>query len=114
MAGYVHITNEIGLSMSTISFNAITELSRVNFKVELKRYELEIYSPVDEGEMDFISLIEQEQEGFMAFYEALAQTYDNCKQVGRCGALDGQFYGMVMGTWEELLSLMEQDKRFVR
>lgn len=114
MAGYVHITTEAGLSMSSISFNAVIEYPRKYFNSSSKEIELAIYESVDKGEMDFISLIEQDSDGFMVFYKVLTSAYKECESVGICGSLDAQFYGMVMKTWAELLGLMEQDERFIR
>jgi hypothetical protein len=113
MAGYVHITKDVGLSMSTISFNAIVEFPRKYFDSDSKEFESEIYEPVDEGGMDFISLIEQEASGFMVFYKVVNAAYKESERLGRCGNLDDQFYGMVMNTWAELLELLRADSRYV-
>lgn len=113
MAGYVHITNDVGLSMSTISFNAIVEFPRKYFDSDSKEFESEIYEPVDEGDMDFISLIEQGSSGFMAFYKAVNAAYEESERLGRCGNLEEQFYSMVMKTWAELLDLLRADSRYV-
>lgn len=113
MSGYVHITHDTGLSMSTISFNAIVEFPRRYFDSSLKELESQIYEPVDEGDMDFISLIEQDSEGFMAFYKALSTAYAESEKTGKCGNLDSQFFEMVMVTWKQLLDLLESDSRFI-
>ena len=113
MAGYVHITNEVGLSMSTISFNAIVEFPRIYFDSSSKGFESEIYEQIDEGKMDFISLIEQDSHGFMTFYKALSLAHDESEKSGRCGNLDEQFFEMVMKTWKELLCLLRNDTRFI-
>lgn len=111
MAGYVHITSNIGLSMSSVSFNAIIEFSRRYFDSNSKEYESKIYESIDEGEMDFVSLIEVDVDGFMAFYKALSLAYEESDKLGKCGNLDKQFYEMVMKTWRELLFLLKKESK---
>ncbi len=112
MAGYIHITDDIGLSMSSISFNAIVEFPRKFFDSNSKEVEVEIYEPIDEGGMNFISLAEQDIEGFMVFYQAINLAYEESRKLGYCGNLDKQFFEMVMNTWKELLDLLKADPRF--
>lgn len=113
MAGFIHIKNEDGLSVGSVGFNAITEFTRAYFGESDKEYISEIYSPLDEGGMDMISLNAQGVEGFNAYYLGIRNAYDDCIQKGKCGELGEQYFDMVMESWKELIDLLESDERYL-
>jgi len=69
MAGYIHISSGIGISISTLSFDRIVESTRKLLGND-NSYIQKIYEPLDEGGLNMISLEEQEKEGFYTFYNA--------------------------------------------
>jgi len=113
MAGFIHIKDNTGFPVNSVAFNAIVEFSRGFFNEEDRYLVREVYSPIDEGGMDMVSLDEEGREGFNAFYRGIKAAYDSCYESGRCGDLEMQYFSSVMESWEELLGLLESDKRFV-
>lgn len=114
MAGFIHIKDDNGFSVNSIAFNAIVEFSRKFFSEVEKKLVRDIYSPVDEGGMDMVSLDEENEDGFNTFYRGVKKAYDNCIISGKCGSLDPQYFTGVMSAWRELLELLEKDERFVK
>lgn len=112
MAGFIHIKDEKGLSVGSIAFNAIAEFTRPYFKEADKKHIQEIYSPIDEGGMDMISLAEQDTQGFNAYYNGIHEAYNDCIRSKKCGDLGDQYFYMVMDSWKELIELLEKDERF--
>ncbi len=114
MAGFIHIDGDNGLSVNSIAFNAIAEFSRNYFSNQDKELVRDIYSPIDEGGMDIISLDEEGEDEFNAFYRGIKSAFDECKSLGKCGGLEMQYFGSVMRAWEELIHMLEVDKRYIK
>lgn len=114
MAGFIHIDGDNGLSVNSVAFNAIAELSRNYFSNQDKELVREIYSPIDEGGMDIISLDEERKEAFNAFYRGIKTAFEECKLLGKCGELEPQYFSSVMTSWDELIHLLERDERFIK
>ena len=66
----------------------------------------EVYGPLDEGGMDFISLQSLSKEGFSVFYDATRRAYDN----ELSESPDSHF----KSSWNELLSSLLSDSRCSR
>lgn len=113
MAGFIHIKGDSGLSVGSITFNAIAEFTRSYFDENDRSYIKEIYSPLDEGGMDMVSLNDQGVEGFNAYYRGIKKAYDECIQKRKCGELGEKYFDMVMDSWKELIELLESDKRYL-
>lgn len=113
MAATVVITDDSSFPMNSLCFNGIVEFSRSFFDSDSKKFELEIYEPIDEGAMYYVYLTNQNSQGFMAFDKALDEAYKQSKALEKIRHLDEQYFGMVIDTWEELLSLLRSDSRFV-
>ena len=112
MAGFIQIRESKGLSVGSLTFNAISEISRSYFSDRDQQYISEIYSPLDEGGMDMLSLEDQGEQGFNAFYRGIKSAYDECIHKRRCGDLGEQYFELVMQSWKELIQLLEEDERF--
>ena len=112
MAGFIHIKDEDGFSLGSIAFNAIVEFSRSYFREEDEAIISAIYSPLDTGGFDMVTLNEQSEEGFNAYYYGIKKAYDDCTQKGRCGDLAEESFEMVMNTWKDLLDKLTSDERF--
>ena len=112
MAGFIHINDKDGLSLGRISFNAIVEFTRPFFPKETKKTLEEIYDPVDNGGLDIITLVGQGEEAFNNYYKGIYKAYETCLKDKHCGELDSQYYEMVMGSFKDLINLLEIDERF--
>ena len=112
MAGFIHIKDDAGFPVNSIAFNAIVEFSRQFFSEKDKELVRDIYSPVDEGGMNMVSLDEEGKDSFNAFYRGIKKAYDSCDERGKCGELEAQYFSSVMEAWKELLELLEGDERF--
>lgn len=77
MAGAILVANNVGVSMNSVDFDYITEKIRSNFNKEEAAIREEIYSPVDDGGLSFISLTEQSDNGFNAFVRAASIAYES-------------------------------------
>lgn len=105
MAGFIHISNEIGLSVGSNSFFRIVELTR-EYIDSSNVYTKKIYEPLDEGGLNIISLEEQETAGFMYFYHASLCALDRFKR--ECHHESE----LTASSWKELLNMLENDIRF--
>ena len=114
MAGFIHISGDEGLPVNSITFNAIVEFSRNYFSGKDRELVREVYSPIDEGGMDMVSLDGEGKDEFNAFYRGVKAAYDDCRMKGRCGELDSQYYSTVMESWKELILMLERDDRSVK
>ena len=112
MAGFIQIRGNHGLSVSSLAFEAISELTRPYLIDATKENVEAIYRPLDEGALDIISLDEQGEEGVDEFYKASRAAFEECRKLGKCGKLDDRFFDSVMRSWAELLGLIESDPRF--
>ena len=114
MAGFIRINGDEGVPVNSVTFNAIVEFSRSYFSEKDRGLVREIYSPVDEGGMDMVSLDGVGKEEFNAYYRGVKAAYVDCRLKGSCGELDSQYYNTVMESWKELILMLERDERFVK
>lgn len=103
MAGAILVSDKNGVSLNSLDFDYIIEKIRPHFQVGEELLREEIYSPVDEGGMSFISLKEQSDEGFKAFLRAtsLALEHDEREQA----------FSARKKSWEELVMMLRADPR---
>ncbi|GGY53678.1 hypothetical protein [Pseudoduganella albidiflava] len=104
MAGAILVTEKNGVSLSSIDFDYIIEKIRPNFNDSEKDVREEIYSPVDDGGMSFISLVEQCAERFNAFVRAASIAYEN--------EIKEQPFSARRNSWDELLTALRSDPRY--
>ena len=112
MAGFIQIKDEYGIALNSVTFNAIAEYPRNFFNFEEKKLIEEIYSPLDEGGMDMISLDGEAVESFNAYYSGIFRAFEYCKAQNKCGELGADNFGSVMSSWNELLEALRRDPRF--
>jgi len=112
MAGFIFINDDDGLSVNSMTFNAIAEFTRPFFATTDKVYIDEVYAPLDEGGMDMLSLADQNVIGFNAYFRGISRAYNECLKAGKCGQLADNYFDMVMKSWSELIELLENDSRF--
>lgn len=105
MAGTILIGEKKGLPLSTIEFDYLVERIRLAFNNVDEDFMREIYEPLDEGGMTFISLIGLNEKGFQAFAHATAQAYSQDSQEGAISKYKSR--------WNELLAVLADDPRYV-
>jgi hypothetical protein len=103
MAGAILVSENIGVSLNSLDFDHIIEKIRPFFSVGKDVFRDEIYNPVDEGGMSFITLVEQSEDGFIAFFQAATTAYQNELQERPLSAR--------RGAWEELMQALRSDPR---
>ena len=111
MAGYIHISSETGLSISTLSFVRIVEHTR-NLLENDNCCPQKIYEPLDEGGLNIISLEEQDKEGFHTFYNATKLAFFEYKKGINQFKKEDSRYESTYQSWDELLKMLRQDNRF--
>jgi hypothetical protein len=101
MAGAIVIAEGKALSMSGVDFEYLVEAIRGAFLDDEENFRTEIYRPLDEGGMDFISLRKQDKSGFNAFFRATQGASSKVSGVDRkC-------------LWDELITMLKSDPRYV-
>ena len=103
MAGAILVSEKNGVSFKSLDFDYIIEKIRAHFNSGDNVILNEIYSPVDEGGMSFISLVEQTGDGFNAFFRAASLAYGD--EI-RAGVLSGR-----KAEWDKLLIALRSDSR---
>ena len=98
MAGAIIISENEGLSLNAGEFDYIIEKIRENFADEDYSIREEIYSPIDEGGMSFVSLKDRSDKEIRAFSRAAQVAYD--KEARERPHSDR------MALWEALLSAL--------
>lgn len=96
MAGAIIISDNEGLSLNSGDFDYLIEKIRGNFLDEEHSIRDEIYSPIDEGGMSFVSLKDRSDKEIAAFLRAAQVAYD--KEARERPVSDR------MALWEALLS----------
>jgi hypothetical protein len=101
MAGAFVIAEGKALSMSGVDFEYLVQAIRGAFLDDEEKIKTEIYRPLDEGGMDFISLREQDNSCFKVFFRATERAFCKASGVNRkC-------------LWDELITLLKSDPRYV-
>lgn len=104
MAGTILVSEGKGISLSSVDFDVLVEKIRPCFREEEGAIRDIIYEPVDEGGLAYISLKEQNTEGFNAFVRAAQSAYRIVSE---------QFDAAQRSAmWDELLHALEADPRF--
>ena len=103
MAGAILISENNGVSLKSLDFDYIIEKIRPHFGVDEDLVREEIYSPVDDGGMSFISLKEQNDDGFNAFFRAASIVYES--------ELREQPLSARRSSWDELMMALRSDPR---
>jgi hypothetical protein len=103
MAGAILVAENIGISLNSSAFDHIIEKIRPNFGSGEDFFRDEIYSPVDDGGMSFISLREQNSDGFNAFVRAASIAYE--REIGQ------QALSYYRHSWDELMTALRSDPR---
>ncbi len=104
MAGSILISDQVGIALSTRDFDYLVERIRVEFPLNDRRWASEIFEPMDEGGMTFISLIDCSGDGFCSFFNAVL--------LAKKKAEDVEGYLFHAAQWEELLSSLRSDPRY--
>lgn len=103
MAGAILIGEKTGVSMSGVEFDHLVEAIRPFFATNSSAIVDEVYSPVDEGGMDFISVQSLSPDAFNSFRSAvLAAFKDELKRNP-----NSQF----QNVWNEVLTKLDSDPR---
>ncbi|SRR5258706_7065044 len=103
MAGAILISPEVGVSTNTFGLSLIAEKTREHLRKSGNSAAIkEIYRPYDEEYMSFISLIDQDESVFNAFYIATKKAYE----------LALAEKGTTLPDWEELLTTLQADPRW--
>ena len=113
MAGYIGISEEEGLSLGSVSFSTIVEITRDNFQHNEEKFRAEIYDIYDNWSQKAIELEEQTSEGFNAFFRATClalQQYENDTKLD--SPLRSQFTEGTIQSWQELIDMLKNDKRY--
>lgn len=103
MAGTILVDDDSGLATSTVEFDYLVERIRHAFTKDDERFLQQIYEPLDEGGMTFISLTDTGVEGFRAFVRAAKQA------CSRAATEEG--FAQHRKQWADLLDILERDPR---
>jgi hypothetical protein len=112
MAGLIHLSIGIGFPISSRTFNVIVEETR-EYLGGNKCYIQKIYESLDEGGLDIISLEEQDEEGFNAFYNATISAMEQYKHHKNMSSEDLLKEDLIYKSWKELLDFLRKDNRYV-
>ncbi|MFZ6759284.1 hypothetical protein ACO0K9_18930 [Undibacterium sp. Ji50W] len=103
MAGTIFVSKDVRVSVSTNQFDYFTERVRSGFSDSEKVFMGQIYSPMDDGGMMFISAESQDIEGFNIFLKAV--------QKARKKSASEKNYSVYQVLWDELESKILSDPR---
>jgi hypothetical protein len=103
MGGSVLISKGNGVVLSSRDFDYIIEKIRPYFPSNAHLFRDEIYDPVDEGGMSFLSLMEQNEKGVEAFFYAATSAFEHETEEERRS---------LEKTWNELFNAIKSDSRF--
>jgi hypothetical protein len=104
MAGSIILDRDHVLGINTHDFDYMVERIRIAYPVEFDALEEQVFAPMDEGGMMFISLRKQGKEGVAAFHSALIRAIER-------DINEGTFPFREL-LWEQLLALVRTDPRF--
>ncbi|QWT22147.1 hypothetical protein KPL74_09080 [Bacillus sp. NP157] len=105
MSGTIIFSPGHGVATSTINFDYLVERIRQSFDASDGDVISEIYDPLDQGGMTYISLADLSQEKFNAFVRAVRRAYS-------LAASDGSYHKFTV-AWEELLAKLRADTRYL-
>ncbi len=106
MAGSIIVSKELRFPVSSLQFDYLAERIRAGFDFEGQAYLKEIYSPMDEGGMDFISVKNENEAAFKSFVLAVLKAKE--------AASTEDSYATFGGLWEGLLAKIRLDERYRR
>lgn len=104
MAGTILVNDQSGLGTSTFEFDYLVERIRQAFAKDEEGFLQEIYRPLDEGGMTFVSLSQVGSDGFRAFARAARLA------CSRAATEEG--FEHHRARWAELLHILERDPRY--
>jgi len=104
MAGTILISDNIGLATSTVEFDYLVERIRRAFDAGEEQLVSEIYEPLDEGGMTYISVADKGEEVFRSFGNAVMRAYSTSKSEVS--------FSSYKERWLELISLIKSDPRW--
>lgn len=103
MAGAILVADKKGVSLSSVDFDYILEKTRTFFRDTEAAVRDEIFCPIDEGGMSFISMKDQGGEGFKAFLRATTLAFEQeNKESPR---------SVHRAAWESLVQALQSDAR---
>jgi hypothetical protein len=103
MSGTILIGEKNSIPLSTVAFDRLVEKIRAEFMGDESKYMDDIYSPLDDGGMTFISLKTQNGEGFRAFCRAVDRAYKK-------EASEESFH-KYNDIWQTLMESLKSDSR---
>lgn len=106
MGGTVVVAHSRYATMSTRQFVGVAEAIRMEFSPEEDEVMREVFSPMDDGEMTFISAMELAPEAFAVFVRAVQRAHIVCRQRGNIIVNES--------VWQELLEAISIDPRYPR
>jgi len=104
MAGSIFLSKELRLPVSTQQFGYLVERIRTAFDADAQACLREIYSPMDDGGMNFISAENEGEAGFEAFFRAIVRA-------NSAAASEGNYEAFAQ-LWADLLAKARLDPRF--
>ena len=104
MAGSIIISNDLILSVSTWQFDCIESQIRSELKLIDQSVFEKVYSPLDEGGMNFISAESLSANEFGDFVQAVMKAVERVKKNPHDQDL--------LSLWEDLLGKLRADARF--
>lgn len=106
MAGTILISDQSIIDLSTKDFDYFSERIRADFPADKQDLAEDLFSPIDEGGMAFISLIDASEEIFSAFCTAVFAAEKRAKVE--------QKFPLYSSQWDRLLNALQDDSRFPR
>lgn len=104
MASAILISENSGFSISGVEFDYLVESIRKILTIKNRTLLNNIFQPLDEGGMDFISIESLSKTEFNEFHEAVILAYK--------GQIENSLNIKLHTTWKELLSKLEMDNRY--
>ncbi len=104
--GSVVVSESRSAGMSTHQFLRVAEAIRMEFSPQEGEVMREVFSPMDDGEMTFISAMELPQEAFAVFVRAVQNAHIACRQRGDIIVNEG--------VWQKLFDAISSDPRYLR
>ena len=104
MAGSIVFGEGNSVGLSTFQFNRIADIIRDAFLPGEEDLCAEVFSPFDEGAMNFISAVLLPADQYLIFCSVIERTYSASKESGH--ALIGELF------WVRIFSAMVRDPRY--
>lgn len=103
MSGTIIVSPGHGVATSTVNFDYLVERIRQSFDAVDDEVVSEIYEPMDQGGMTYISLADLSQGKFNSFVRAVMRAHSL--------AASEESYHKFSAVWEELLAKLKVDSR---